>query len=81
MPDSFQSWFLSAHLNVWLCMVRLKREGKDGNYLTKQIVSMFWYDVEQRIKELGVSYKLLSDYCVCSSQRSPFYKCNSLRTL
>ena len=55
MPDSFQSWFLVAHLHVWLCMVRLKREGKDGDYLMKQVVSTFWYGVEQRMNVLGVS--------------------------
>lgn len=55
MPDSFQSWFLIAQLHLWLCMVRLKREGKDGDYLIKQVVSMFWYDVEQRMNVLGVS--------------------------
>ena len=55
MPDSFQSWFLIAQLHLWLCMVRLKREGKDGDYLIKQVVSMCWYDVEQRMNVLGVS--------------------------
>ena len=55
LPDSFQSWFLIAHLHVWLCMVRLKREGRDGSFVMKQVVSTFWYDVEQRMRVLGVS--------------------------
>lgn len=55
MPDSFQSWFLVAQLHLWLCLVRLKREGKDGDYLLKQMVAMFWNDVEARMKILGVS--------------------------
>lgn len=55
MPDSFQSWFLVAQLHLWLCMVRLKREGKDGDYMLKQMVAMFWNDVEARMKILGVS--------------------------
>ncbi|KAL5490880.1 hypothetical protein EMCRGX_G016073 [Ephydatia muelleri] len=55
MPDSFQSWFLVAQLHLWLCMVRLKREGKDGDYMLKQMVAMFWNDVEARMKILGVN--------------------------
>ena len=44
-----------AHLHVWLCMVRMKREGKDGETIIRELVANFWEDVEQRISELGVS--------------------------
>ena len=54
LPDSMHSWFLVAHLHMWLLMVRLKREGEDGHFLTKQLVGMFWEDVKQRPKALGV---------------------------
>lgn len=54
LPDSFQSWFLIAHLHVWLFMVRLKREGPDGEYLIRQVVSTFWYDVEHRMRAMEV---------------------------
>ena len=36
-------------------MVRLKREGRDGNYAARQVIATFWFDVEERIKVLGVS--------------------------
>ena len=39
---------------MWLCMVRLKREGKDGHFLIRHVVSTFWRDVEERMKVLGV---------------------------
>ena len=55
MPDSFQSWFLVAQLHVWLCLVRLKREGRDGEFVIQNVVSTFWYDVQQRMQVLGVS--------------------------
>lgn len=54
LPDSMHSWFLIAHLHVWLLMVRLKREGEDGEFLTKQLVALFWDDVKQRPRALGV---------------------------
>ena len=56
MPDILQSWFLVAQLHIWLCLVRLKREGKDGAYVTRQVVSTFWFDVKERTKALGVSW-------------------------
>lgn len=37
-----------------MCLVRLKTEGKDGKYLFKKLVHMMWFDVEERIKNLGV---------------------------
>ena len=55
LPDTFQSWFLVAHLHVWLCLVRLKREGKDGSLVIREVVTTFWHDVEQRMRVLGVS--------------------------
>ena len=54
LPDSFQSWFLVAQLHVWLCLVRLKREGKDGEFVIRQFVQFFWKDVEERMRVLGV---------------------------
>jgi cytochrome b pre-mRNA-processing protein 3 len=53
LPDTFQSWFLVAHLHVWLCLVRLKREGKDGAVVIREVVTAFWHDMEQRMR---VSY-------------------------
>ena len=61
LPDTFQSWFLIAHLHVWLCLVRLKREGKDGSLVIREVVTTFWYDVEQRMRVLGVSCVRLTE--------------------
>ena len=59
MPDTFQSWFLVAHLHIWLLLVRLKREGKEGTFMINQVVVTFWEDVEARMKELGVTSSML----------------------
>lgn len=34
--------------------MRLKTEGKDGKFMFKKLVQMMWFDVEERIKNLGV---------------------------
>lgn len=54
LPNTFQSWFLVAHLHLWMCLVRLKREGKDGHFMIRELVSTFWEDVKQRMSMLGV---------------------------
>ena len=54
MPDTFQSWFLINQLHVWMCLVRLKPEGKDGRYVYRRMVHIFWDDVEERMKVMGV---------------------------
>ena len=59
MPDTFHSWFLIAELHLWLCMVRLAREDNDGKYIIKEMGELFWRDVEERMKLVGVSKLLL----------------------
>lgn len=53
LPDTFQSWFIVLHLHIWMCLVRLKAEGKDGRFLYRKLVEMMWFDVEERMKNLG----------------------------
>ena len=44
-----------------MCLVRLKTEGKDGKFMFKKLVQMMWFDVEERITNLGVG-TARSDY-------------------
>lgn len=55
MPDTLQSWFIVTHLHLWMVLVRLKREGPDGDYLLRQVVETFWFDVKNRMEAMGVS--------------------------
>ena len=48
-----------------MCLVRLKTEGKDGKFMFKKLVQMMWFDVEERIKNLGVG-TARSDYLFSS---------------
>uniref|UniRef100_A0A8V0ZCJ9 Ubiquinol-cytochrome c reductase complex assembly factor 1 n=1 Tax=Gallus gallus TaxID=9031 RepID=A0A8V0ZCJ9_CHICK len=53
MPDTLNSWFLVAQLHVWMCLVRMKQEGRAGKYMCRYIVHCMWEDVEQRGKVMG----------------------------
>ncbi|XP_063000548.1 ubiquinol-cytochrome-c reductase complex assembly factor 1 [Elgaria multicarinata webbii] len=55
MPDTLNSWFLVAQLHVWMCLVRLKQEGRAGKYMCRYIVHSMWEDIEQRGKVMGIN--------------------------
>ncbi|XP_061487756.1 ubiquinol-cytochrome-c reductase complex assembly factor 1 isoform X1 [Rhineura floridana] len=54
MPDTLHSWFLVAQLHVWMCLVRMKQEGRAGKYMCRYIVHSMWEDVQQRGKVMGI---------------------------
>ncbi|KYO40967.1 ubiquinol-cytochrome-c reductase complex assembly factor 1 isoform X2 [Alligator mississippiensis] len=54
MPDTLNSWFLVAQLHVWMCLVRMKQEGRTGTFMCHHIVHFMWDDVKQRGKMLGI---------------------------
>ncbi|XP_042787068.1 ubiquinol-cytochrome-c reductase complex assembly factor 1 isoform X3 [Panthera leo] len=59
MPDTFNSWFLITLLHVWMCLVRMKQEGRSGKYMCRIIVHFMWEDVEQRGRVMGVNSYIL----------------------
>ncbi|KAM6298602.1 ubiquinol-cytochrome c reductase complex assembly factor 1 [Aegotheles albertisi] len=61
MPDTLNSWFLVAQLHVWMCLVRLKQEGRTGKYMCRYIVHCMWEDVEQRGKVMGINSVVLKE--------------------
>ncbi|XP_075428699.1 ubiquinol-cytochrome c reductase complex assembly factor 1 isoform X1 [Ascaphus truei] len=54
MPDTLNSWFLVTQLHVWMCLVRMKQEGRSGKYMCRYIVHSMWEDVQQRGKVMGI---------------------------
>ncbi|KAK2915599.1 ubiquinol-cytochrome-c reductase complex assembly factor 1 [Channa argus] len=54
LPDTLNSWFLVAQLHVWMCLVRMRQEGRAGKYMCRYIVHSMWEDVEQRSKIMGI---------------------------
>ncbi|XP_039567226.1 ubiquinol-cytochrome-c reductase complex assembly factor 1 isoform X2 [Passer montanus] len=61
MPDTLNSWFLVAQLHVWMCLVRLKQEGRAGKYMCHYMVHCMWEDVEQRGKVMGINSTVLKE--------------------
>ncbi|XP_062445404.1 ubiquinol-cytochrome-c reductase complex assembly factor 1 isoform X4 [Rhea pennata] len=61
MPDTLNSWFLVAQLHVWMCLVRMKQEGRAGKYMCRYIVHCMWEDVEQRGKVMGINSAALKE--------------------
>ncbi|XP_068450076.1 ubiquinol-cytochrome c reductase complex assembly factor 1 isoform X2 [Clinocottus analis] len=55
LPDTLNSWFLVAQLHVWMCLVRMRQEGREGKYMCRYIVHSMWEDVEQRSKIMGIN--------------------------
>lgn len=53
LPDTFNSWFRITELHVWLCMVRLAQEGKEGKFLRNNMLQFMWQDIEKKTKKLG----------------------------
>jgi hypothetical protein len=39
---------------VWIVLVRLRAEGKDGNKIGQYLFNQFWKDVENRMIGTGV---------------------------
>ncbi|XP_063958247.1 ubiquinol-cytochrome-c reductase complex assembly factor 1-like [Lytechinus pictus] len=54
MPDTLFSWFLIMELHVWMCMVRLKQEGREGKYMTHYLILSMWHDIQARGKLMGI---------------------------
>ncbi|BHF64885.1 Ubiquinol-cytochrome-c reductase complex assembly factor 1 [Sparganum proliferum] len=40
LPDTFQSWFSLTTLHIWMCLVRLRREGQEGRILKQTFVKL-----------------------------------------
>ncbi|XP_014678600.1 PREDICTED: ubiquinol-cytochrome-c reductase complex assembly factor 1-like [Priapulus caudatus] len=53
LPDTYNSWFVITELHVWMCMVRLMREDREGRFTRNILVQMMWDDVDKRCKQLG----------------------------
>uniref|UniRef100_UPI00398F4FF7 ubiquinol-cytochrome c reductase complex assembly factor 1 isoform X1 n=2 Tax=Pristiophorus japonicus TaxID=55135 RepID=UPI00398F4FF7 len=61
LSDTLNSWFLVAQLHVWMSLVRMKQEGREGKYMCKYIVHAMWEDLEQRGKVMGIESIVLKE--------------------
>ncbi|GFU90625.1 ubiquinol-cytochrome-c reductase complex assembly factor 1 [Trichonephila clavipes] len=51
LPDTFQSWFLTLQLHVWMCSAAVISETK-GKVFRNQLIHSMWNDVELRLNNL-----------------------------
>ncbi|TGZ76065.1 hypothetical protein CRM22_000008 [Opisthorchis felineus] len=54
LPDTFQSWFSLTTLHMWLCLVRLRQEGIEGQLLKRPFVNLFWLDLKPRLRTFKI---------------------------
>ncbi|VDP83321.1 unnamed protein product [Echinostoma caproni] len=40
LPDTFQSWFSLTALHIWMCLIRLRREGVEGQLIKRTLVNV-----------------------------------------
>ncbi|OQV14396.1 putative Ubiquinol-cytochrome-c reductase complex assembly factor 1 [Hypsibius exemplaris] len=55
LPDTFNSWHKITELHVWMCIVRINKEGYPGKFMRNKIVRAFWKDVDERSSRLGTA--------------------------
>ncbi|KAJ8894395.1 hypothetical protein PR048_007046 [Dryococelus australis] len=52
MSDTFLSWFVITELHMWMLMVRVMAEGKEGTFVRNCMVRAMWDDATVRAKKL-----------------------------
>ncbi|KAM7537290.1 hypothetical protein Aperf_G00000061075 [Anoplocephala perfoliata] len=57
LPDTFQAWFSLTTLHIWMCLVRLRREGEEGRILKNAFIELIWADLKARMRPFGVIRK------------------------
>lgn len=62
LEKTFKTTFSLLVLHMWLCLRRLKEEGKYGVELGQYLFEIYNHDLELRVAKAGVSYaKVLVD--------------------
>ncbi|CDS39729.1 ubiquinol cytochrome c reductase complex [Echinococcus multilocularis] len=57
LPDTFQTWFSLTTLHIWMCLVRLRREGQEARILKKAFIQLIWTDLKGRMRPFGILRK------------------------
>ncbi|GBG88902.1 hypothetical protein CBR_g48514 [Chara braunii] len=54
LPMNFRTSFSVRVLHLWLCMVRLRAEGKVGKKMSQMLYNLYNHDLEKRVVAAGV---------------------------
>ncbi|KAJ2742380.1 Ubiquinol cytochrome-c reductase assembly protein Cbp3 [Coemansia sp. BCRC 34301] len=61
MPDTFQTWFSTTSLYVWMAMVRVRADPQ-AKYYNQALVDCFFLDAEQKMRTSGIkSGRIIND--------------------
>lgn len=55
LEQTFKTTFSLLVLHMWLCLRRLKEEGKEGVELGQYLYDIYNHDLELRVSKAGVS--------------------------
>lgn len=58
LEKTFRTKFALMSLHVWLCLFRLRQEGKDGKEMSQTLYDLFQEDVEKRVYDAGVKVRV-----------------------
>jgi cytochrome b pre-mRNA-processing protein 3 len=53
LTDTFNSWVRLLQLHIWMCMVRLTPEGREGKFIRNSVLNFLWQDINKKSKKLG----------------------------
>ncbi|KAH8877955.1 Ubiquinol-cytochrome-c reductase complex assembly factor 1 [Schistosoma japonicum] len=68
LPDTFQTWFSLTVLHIWMCFVRLRREGEEGYLMKKWMDKALWADMPRRMRAFKILLKSSSQIKVFRTQ-------------
>ncbi|ORX74416.1 hypothetical protein DL89DRAFT_289980 [Linderina pennispora] len=61
LPESFQTWFSTSSLYVWMMLVRIRADPNAKHY-NQELVDCFFRDAEKKIRDSGVkSGRIVND--------------------
>lgn len=53
LSDTFNSYFRVLQLHIWMSMVRLSQEGREGKFVRNCLVKYLWMDLDKKSRKLG----------------------------
>ncbi|KAJ2256560.1 Ubiquinol cytochrome-c reductase assembly protein Cbp3 [Coemansia sp. RSA 455] len=61
LPETFQTWFSTTSLYVWMAMVRIRAD-PNAKYYSQGLVDCFFRDAEQKMRSSGIkSSRIVND--------------------
>lgn len=58
LEKDFRAQFAMMSMHIWLCLHRLRDEGKDGKEMSQALYDIFWEDMERRVYAAGVKVRV-----------------------